>query len=321
MAASETLSAALTGSHSPEPGARPKVAYVMGPGRSGSTILGIALGNCEGVFYAGELDKWLRRAGDPPLGGEQRERFWRAVREDVEVSPGLTGKVARCLEQSSASFRFGTWRAQRRLRGPYREFAQELYGAVARAANATHVVDTSHFPRRARELQRLDGIDLYLLLIVRDPQSVVASWDRDDVIEPRFTMLQTNAYMWLTYLLSLFVFLRHPRARRLLVRHETFVADPQGTLREILDCIESVAELPDFAELRTGAPFQGNRVARSDVVKLNASTSRPARGSRVTALLQLPWRVIFSLLRPAAGTSGVAASPVSRRRRAPSGMA
>jgi hypothetical protein len=320
MAESETLSAAVTGSAPPERGARPKVAYVMGPGRSGSTILGITLGNCDGIFYAGELDKWLRRAGDPPLGGEERERFWRTVREDVDVSPDLTGKVARCLEQSSAAFHPRTWRAQRALRKPYGAFAQELYQAVARAANATHVVDTSHFPRRARELQKLDGIDLYLLLIVRDPQSVVASWDRDDVIEPRFTMLQTNAYMWITYLLSLFVFLRHPRTRRLLVRHETFVADPAGTLRDIFACIESSADLPDFAELRTGVPFQGNRVARSNVVSLNGSTPRPKRISRVTALLQTPWRIVFSLLRPAAGEGAGGGSAV-RERRAPSGVA
>jgi hypothetical protein len=315
MAESETSSAAVTGFHSPEPGVRPKVVYVMGPGRSGSTILGITLGNCEGIFYAGEMDKWLRRSGDPPLGGEERERFWRTVREDVDVSPELTGKVARCLEQSTAAFRLGTWRKQRGLRRPYRAFAQELYGAVARAASATHIVDTSHFPRRAHELQTLDGIDLYLLLIVRDPQSVVASWDRDDVIEPRFTMLQTNAYMWITYLLSLLVFLRHPRARRMLVRHETFVADPQRTLRDILDCIESPAELPDFEELQTGVPFQGNRVARSEVVSLNGTTSRPQRTSRMTTLLQLPWRIVFSLLRPAAGESA------AHRSRAPSGVA
>ena len=29
----------------------PKVLYVLGAGRSGSTILGVALGNFEGVFF------------------------------------------------------------------------------------------------------------------------------------------------------------------------------------------------------------------------------------------------------------------------------
>ena len=48
------------------------------------------------------------------------------------------------------------------------------------------IVDSSHFPRRARELQALNGIDLYILFLVRDPHSVVASWGREDVIEPQF---------------------------------------------------------------------------------------------------------------------------------------
>ena len=38
---------------------RPRVIYIMGAGRSGSTILGVSLGNCADLVYAGELDKWL----------------------------------------------------------------------------------------------------------------------------------------------------------------------------------------------------------------------------------------------------------------------
>jgi sulfotransferase family protein len=273
----------------------------MGAGRSGSTILGITLGNCENIFYAGELDKWLRRSGKPPLGGEERERFWEDVRENIDVAPSLLGKDARCLEQSSAPFRVRSWAKQRRLRKPYRHFSQELYQVIARTAGVTHIVDTSHFPRRARELQSLDGIELHLLFVVRDPQSVVASWNRGDVIEPRFDERTTNAYLWLTYLLSLFVFLRHPRNRRLLVRHESLVADPEGVLRDIFDASGSSAGMPDFTALQTGIPFQGNRVARSEVVSLNRSASPPARRSLATAVLQLPWKLVFARLRPAAG--------------------
>ena len=60
--------------------ARLKVIYVMGAGRSGSTILGVTLGNCERFFFAGELDKWLARSGVPQLEDAERIRFWSAVR-------------------------------------------------------------------------------------------------------------------------------------------------------------------------------------------------------------------------------------------------
>ena len=61
-----------------------EVTFLMGSGHSGSTILGIALGNCEGFFYAGELDNWLVRKGASLLGGTERTRFWNEVRDGVE---------------------------------------------------------------------------------------------------------------------------------------------------------------------------------------------------------------------------------------------
>jgi hypothetical protein len=272
----------------------------MGAGRSGSTILGITLGNCTDVFFAGELARWHRRAGEP-LAGVERERFWSAVREEMDRRGESLGPEVRCLQQSAAAFHLGSWPAQRRLRGRYRRITEDLYRVIARTAGVTHIVDTSHFPRRARELQALSGIDTYLLLLVRDPQSIVAAHARRDVVQgPGFGTLTTNTYLWLTYLLSLFVFLRHPRDRRLLVRYEAFVADPEGVLGDILDCIDSPAAIPDLDALKTNVGFLGNRVLEADVVALKREPEKPARTSRVTAFLQLPWRFAFSRLRPAA---------------------
>jgi hypothetical protein len=271
----------------------------MGAGRSGSTILGITLGNCEGVFFAGELARWHRRAGEP-LGGVERERFWSAVRERMGEEGKSLGPEVRCLQQSAAAFDIGGWPAQRRLRGRYRRVTEDLYRVIARTAEATHIVDTSHFPRRARELQALSGIDVYLLLLVRDPQSIVAAHARRDVVQgPGFDTLTTNAYLWLTYLMSLFVFLRHPPDRRLLVRYEAFIANPEVVLQEILDQIESPAAIPDLQALRTNVGFLGNRVLEADVVALKRQLEQPTHRSRVTTFLQLPWRVVFSRLRPA----------------------
>ena len=61
---------------------RPKVVYESGRGRSGSTILGLALGNCEGTWYcAGEMHLWLGRDGKSPMRGDraERARFWARV--------------------------------------------------------------------------------------------------------------------------------------------------------------------------------------------------------------------------------------------------
>jgi Sulfotransferase family len=294
------------------PRQRPKVLYVMGAGRSGSTILGVTLGNCDDVFYAGELDKWLLRSGKPQLGGEERTRFWDSVRAGVPGAEELFGRDAqRYLERSSGLFRIEGPRARRHLRARYRRVTEDLYRAIAQTAGVTHVIDTGHYPLRARELQKLDGIELQLLFLIREPQSLIASWNREDVPEPTFSELKTNAYLWLTYALSSLVFLRQPRRRRLLVRHEDFLADPQGVLRAILEQAGSQAPIPDLNALSTGFPLQGNRLIRSDVVSLQARGPSKHRSSPLTALLQLPWRAIFSLLRPAATTTASRRIPTS----------
>jgi Sulfotransferase family len=280
-------------------GSRPKVAYVVGTGRSGSTILGLALGSCEGVTCLGELHLWLGKAGRSPLRGERRERFWAQVRELAKVDPDLLGPATRVLERTAALFDPRTWRAQRRLRRPYLAATEQILRAAAHVAGGTHVVDTSHFPRRARHLQRLDGIELYLLFVVRDPGRTVASYRDDDRDFPQFNLLSTNLYVWVTYLLSVLVFLRHPRERRLLVSYEAFLEDPEEAVAEILRRIDCDAPVPDLTTLQTGVAFQGNPLLRSDAVTLKREPSPPPVALGPTRLLQAPWKAVFSRLEPA----------------------
>lgn len=279
---------------------KPKVVYVMGAGRSGSTILGVALGNCAEVFYAGELDAWLRRSGIPNFEGSERARFWGAVREEVDGAELFGDQAWRCLEQSPALFRIHRRLFRHRLRRRYRSIAKDLYRVIARDASATHIVDTSHYPLRAREMQRLEDIDLYILYLVRNPQSVVASFNCRDVDQPSKSTIAANVYLWLTHLLAVWVFLRHPHDRRLFLRYEDLLADPEGTLRRILDGIDAPVSLPELASLGTGIPFQGNRLLRSQVIALKSRTAPQVRESRITALLQLPWVAVLSRLRPTA---------------------
>jgi hypothetical protein len=280
----------------------PKVAYVIGTGRSGSTILGLALGSCENVLYGGELHLWLGKGGKSPLPGERRARFWAQVREQVKVDADLLGPASRSLERTAALFDPRTWGAQRRLRAGYLRATEQILRATARVACVTHVVDTSHFPRRARHLQQLGGIELYLLFVVRDPGRIVASYRDDDRDFPHFNLLTANLYMWVTYLLSVLVFLRHPRERRLLVSYEAFLADPERALAEILRRIDCGSPVPDLSSLGTGVAFQGNPLLRSEVVTLKRQQPPPPVALGPTRLLQAPWKVILSRLEPALRT-------------------
>jgi hypothetical protein len=284
-----------------------KVVYVMGAGHSGSTILGLALGNCSDSFYAGEVDEWLLVSGKPSLGGAERTKFWDDVREVMRDSgaPELFGgEVNRLVERSSALLRFDRWSERRAMLRRYREVSERLFGAIAHTAGASYIVDTSHFPLRARELQKAGGVELYLVLLVRDPQDVVASnvreISRHEVAERRIRILTMNANLWLTQLVSLLVFLRQPRERRVFVRHESFIADPEGVLRQVVESLGTGVALPDLTALRAGVALQGNSLIMSQTIAVKRSTRPTARWSRSTELLQSCWRPLLARLRPVA---------------------
>jgi hypothetical protein len=284
---------------------RPQVLYVMGAGRSGSTILGVTLGNYEGVFYAGELDAWLARSGEPQLGGDERTRFWERVRAGVGGAQPLYGREPqRAIERSLALFRLHKLTARRRMRGPYRRVAESLFRSIADAAQTRFIVDTSHYPLRARELQALAGIDLYILYLVRDPRSVVSSFRDRDVAQYSKSFVTANVYLWLTNALSVLVFLRQPAERRLFVRYEDFVAAPERVASRILALAGAPTAAPDFSSLRTGVPFQGNRLIASETISLNGRSAgtRPPRGL-ATMLLQLPFRAVWASLSPRTSSS------------------
>lgn len=280
---------------------RPKVIYVMGAGRTGSTILGVALGNCEGVFYAGELDAWLRRDGVPNFGGEERERFWSGIRAEVSDSAADLGEQPwELIEHSSSVLRPRAWTARRRLRDRYQRAVEDLYLGIAGACGSGCIVDTSHYPLRARELQSLPGIELHIVYLTRSPEDVVRSFGRSDVDQPSKPELAANIYLHVTNLLSLLVFLRQPRERRLRVRYEDFQDDPLGILAALLRQTGTRSPEPNLQKLRTGIPFQGNRLLNEPVVGFRGGGGSKPKGRPLTRLLQAPWRLILPRLRPLA---------------------
>ncbi len=285
----------------PQTAQRPKVIYVMGQGKSGSTILGVALGNCDDVFYAGELVTWLLASGRPVIGGAERVRFWRAVRERVDGAQEMFGSAAyAALERGASIVRIDKWPQRRAVRPRYRRVTESLYRTLAAESGATHVVDTSHLPLRARELQSMDGIELYLIFLVRDAEAVVASHaseiKRHEVTQRRMRVAATSARLWITYLLSIGVFLRQPPARRMLLRHEDFIADPEASLARILRMAGAPETIPDLAHLKTGIPLVANPFIREAEVALRPSAAPPHRASRTMRLLQRPWDRILSRL-------------------------
>ena len=244
----------------------------MGAGRSGSTTLGITLGNCEDVFYAGELDNWLRALRRAAGRRRRADRFWerrarrssrtrrrarRAVRQRV---PARDRALAVAVSHSQVA---GSRAAASPL--PARS-PRTSTGRSTRAATVTP--RGRHLALPAARVASCSGSTASTCTWCSWSGTRRASSRRSTATtsaSSRSRPLHTNVYLWVTHLLSLLVFLRHPRERRLLVRYERLHRRPGGVVRRDP---RGQPDAPDTSRCRTSAladvgfPLQGNRVTR-----------------------------------------------------------
>lgn len=163
-----------------------KVLYITAWGRSGTTILDNILNSYPTVFSTGELFYlWRRGVAQGRRCGCGRRfpdcQLWQRIRQAAYGDRQPDARQVMALQSSVARSRDA-----RRLLSPspdtevkrYRELMARLYQAIAEVTGAELIVDSSKNPAGAALLARLDGIESYLLHMVRDPRAVAHSWMR-----------------------------------------------------------------------------------------------------------------------------------------------
>jgi hypothetical protein len=255
-----------------------------GAGRSGSTILGVALGNCETFFYAGELDKWLMSGvsdvRESRCVGERRGCGSTALEPCARAGGGTPGSwqaVRRLVETSSALFRVHGWRARRGCADRI-GVSRRISTARSQARPERSTSWTALAPSlRARRLQSIEASSCICCFWC----AIHGAWSRPGSArtpEPRFSMLATNAYLWLTNLLSVCVFLRHPRERQLFIRYGDFTANRRRP------CVASstalVCRRRSQISIYSGrCPYHGNRLIFPSRSLKRATPPHPRRSS------------------------------------------
>jgi hypothetical protein len=243
--------------------ARPvKVLYVAGLGRSGSTILANTLGQVEGFFSGGELNFiWKHALIENRLCGCGRPAgecpFWRPVfdGEFGGQSEALAHEMMR-LQYSGARTRHipmmltesGRQKIRGRL-GPFLDNTGRLYRAIRSVSGSRVVVDTSKEPAYGYALGMVDGVDLRVLHLIRDPRAAAYSWAKKkrqpDSTEREFMHQKTpaqSAVLWDAWNAAIEALWREKYLR---LRYEDFISDPRGSFEQILKLVgEEDAELP-----------------------------------------------------------------------------
>lgn len=240
-----------------------KVVFIVGSGRSGTTLLGNLLGEHPSFFHAGEVQRLCGpllsrgmlcgcRAPVAECG------FWGSVLAeafDPSAVNGLTPKDAGDLREQAVRMRHlpRLLRAHGKEKGSdrlerYREISSRLYATIARRSGARVVVDSSKGVSDALALAMLPHVPSYFVHLVRDPRAVAYSWHRQKTERPR----KGNASHWTSGRVtrnwvmmqgtSELLRLQLGRDRWITVRYEDLLRHPSETLSKLLHFIGEPSE-------------------------------------------------------------------------------
>jgi hypothetical protein len=238
----------------PEPGAlRPRIIYLAGLGRSGTTLIERLLGELPAACAVGEVvHLWQRGVVKGERCGCGRPfhecPFWRSVgraafggwdKADADQVGKLRGRVDRTrflplLASPAPPAGF------RRALDDYLSFYLRLYTAVAAASGRRFIIDASKHASLAFCLHRCEGLELRVVHIVRDSRAVAYSWtklvSRPDASAGGYLVTHppaTAAARWNVQNASMHMLAR-TGTPTLRVRYEDLVRDPEGAIRQIV---------------------------------------------------------------------------------------
>ncbi len=224
-----------------------RVLYIAGAGRSGSTILDRVLGTVKSAASYNELyrvfEDGFAANGRCACGMAFRDcGFWHGV----AIKSDLTDREIReCIEASRQFDRsrmfpavYLDWmgESKRKQLARYRSQLARLLRAMAAQAEIDTIVDSSKLPTRALLLDGLDGIDVSVIHLIREPRAVAHAWLKQrfdpgkESSMSRYGVQRTMLFWAGRQLLAERLARRLPYLR---IRYEDFARHPEQTLDEI----------------------------------------------------------------------------------------
>lgn len=287
------------------------VVYIVGKGRSGSTLLDDVLGTMPGALATGELrvlwdDELAFSEGHTCACGEEIPDcpVWSTALRGV-IGPGLPRDRIATIERLRRWVEY--WPRVPLLLAGSRPRDAEMYGvhmgrlyrSLAAVTGAETIIDSSKWPAHVGILGMVPEVEPWVLHLVRDPRAVAHSYRRfkshpGHYQVPRYGPVHTSL-SWGARNLAVEATKRHvPPERVRTVRYEDFVRAPRATIAELgewLGIEDATRAFIDDSTVRLGdAHIMGGNVRRferGNVVIRADDEWHDAADPRATALVSV----------------------------------
>lgn len=259
---------------------RQKLIYILGAGRSGTTILDIVLGNCSNGISLGEINRFFKRKGIAPKRdpGTNVHEFWQSIKktfddkteEEYDVLKKVFDKYEYHTGFSKAFFCRTDKRYQNALSKQYESIAEHTQ-------NKTVIIESSKYPARAINISTIidEKFDIGYVYLKKDPVKVVSSFGKKGLEQPAKSFLASNLYYLLVNILCyLAVWKLRKRGHKVtLVKYEDLISRTARTLDTIseqhgIDLGDTKTKIENGYALDTGYLFDGNRIRLKENIVL-----------------------------------------------------
>ncbi len=286
-----------------------KLIYVIGDGRSGSTIFSILMGNHPDIESVGELYRWIEFNGYPKKGNTKAEDhiFWENVRaqyiknsENTDFALLAEGRDE--IENYAQFLKVYFKKSHPQRTRLYQDYLEKLFGAVCRVSGKPVIMDASRNMGRAALIADLFPQQVWMIHLVRDPRGVVLSYKKKNIEQDYKPPYKAALHNTLKNIFALMVGTQMPPERFITIRYEDVVEKPAATLEQLGSFLEMDFQ-PLIAQIQNGTPLNvphildGNRIRNVETISLRSDQAWKSKLGRfhkfLTVLLTFPFFIRF----------------------------
>ena len=283
-----------------------KIIYIIGAGRSGTTLLDIVLGNNTDIFSAGELNRFPIRKGMPPLldKGNPKFIFWDKFKSNFLNRYrnydliGLNNLINK-FEYHLGIFRILYGSNNNKSLKDYQEYLQIFFSTLEEQVGQGYIVDSSKYPCRGYHLSQIYKENISFIYIKRNPIDVVQSFAKKDIEQPPKNWIMANLYLCCVNLLCLFILKKISKYSKVAsITLEELTNNPAKTLTYVsetigVDLSNSIQITQNYSPLKTGCLFDGNRLRlKTEIIMektIPSSTKDKTFKNRLTLAFNSLW--------------------------------
>jgi len=257
-----------------------KVIYIVGCGRSGSTLMGFSLGNSIRALDLGEDIDFARFQGHPNEFGVGTENYlyWDNILRSLEAELGpLDFSELRHMQAAIDSHRsflplllIGA-RYRKKVYLSYQRYVKTLFGTILNDSDHDVFITSSKYPSHLLHLLRVCADQrIHVIHLIRNPIDLAHAF-RNKAQGRTKTFWETMLYFFMINVFSVLATRGLGSNRYVRVHYESFIAEPEKELMRIgaafeIDTSTAIDKINQGLPLDRGCVFNGNRMRMQDQI-------------------------------------------------------